>query len=149
MRVFVASTDRKWWMELIHLSSMYAALYVFMIFWCKEKELSKIIPRLLSDLLNSVGMSLIFKDVGKAWDSCLLCGYQYCFNFVMIHLKFVAHIQDLTSHMHFSMFWMVALISDGLLEELKLGYLGIINIHTAGVILDDYWLHMGEVESIG
>ena len=31
-----------------------------------EKEFSKIIPRFLSDLLNSIGMSLIFKDVGKA-----------------------------------------------------------------------------------
>ena len=65
MRVFVASIDRKCTMELIHLRSMYAALHVFMIFWCKEK-LSKIIPRFLSDLLNSIGMPLIFKDVGKA-----------------------------------------------------------------------------------
>ena len=66
MRVFVASTDRKFWMELIRLSSMYAALHVFMIFWCKEKELSKIIPRFLSDLLKAIGMPFIYKDEGKA-----------------------------------------------------------------------------------
>ena len=66
MRVFVASTDRKFRMELIHLSSMYVALHVFMIFWCKEKELSKIILRYMSDLLNSIGMPLIFKVGGKA-----------------------------------------------------------------------------------
>ena len=53
-------------MELIHLSSMYAALHMFIICLCNEKELSEIIPRFLSDLLNSVGMPLIFKDVGKA-----------------------------------------------------------------------------------
>ena len=46
---------------------------------------------------------------------CSLSGYQNCFRFVIVHLKFVAY-QDLTSHMHFSMLWMVALISDGLLE---------------------------------
>ena len=66
MTVFVASTDRKFRMELIRRSSRYAALHVFMIFWCKEKELSKIIPRFLSDLLNSIGMPLIFKVEGKA-----------------------------------------------------------------------------------
>ena len=58
-RVFVASTDRKFRMELIRLSSMYAALHVFMIFWCKEKELTKILPRFRSDLLNSIEMPLI------------------------------------------------------------------------------------------
>mgnify|MGYP003487423035 CR=1 FL=1 len=66
MRVFVASTDRKFQMELIRRSSRYAALHVFMIFWCKEKELSKKIPRFLSDLLNSIEMPLIFKVEGKA-----------------------------------------------------------------------------------
>ena len=68
MRVFVASTDRKCQMELIRLYSMYAALHMFMIFCCQEKELSKIIPRLLSDLLNSIGMPLIFKVESKAGD---------------------------------------------------------------------------------
>ena len=66
MRVFVASTDRKFQMELIRLSSMYAALHVFMIFWCKEKELSKVIPWFLSGLRNSIGMPLIFKVEGQA-----------------------------------------------------------------------------------
>ena len=51
---------------MIRLSFVYVVLHVFMIFWCKEKELSKIIPRFLSDLLNSIGMPVIFKDVGKA-----------------------------------------------------------------------------------
>ena len=46
-------TDRKWRMVLIRLSSMYAALHVFMICWCNEKELSKIIPRFPSDLQKS------------------------------------------------------------------------------------------------
>ena len=63
MRVFVASTDRKLHMELIHLGSMYAALHMLVICFCNEKELSKIILRFLSDLLNSIGMPLIFKDV--------------------------------------------------------------------------------------
>ena len=82
MRVIVASTDRNLQMELICLSSVYAALCVFMILWCKEKELSKIIPRLLSDLLNSVGMLLILNVGGKALN---------CFCFVIVHLKFVAY----------------------------------------------------------
>ena len=47
-------------------SSMYAALHVFIICWCNEKELSKIIPRFLSDLLNSIGMPFIYMDEGKA-----------------------------------------------------------------------------------
>ena len=42
---------------------MYAALHVFMICWCNEKELSKIIPRFLSDLLNSVGIYSISRVV--------------------------------------------------------------------------------------
>ena len=61
----MASTDRKRQMELICLSSMYAALRVFMICRCNEKDLSKIIPRFLSDLLNLIAMPLIFTDVGK------------------------------------------------------------------------------------
>ena len=77
-------------MELIRLSSMYAALHVFMICWCNEKELSKIIPRFLSDLLNSIGMPFICKDEGMR-HICPLCGYQYYFRFVMVHLKFVAY----------------------------------------------------------
>ena len=53
-------------MDLIRLSSMYAVLHVFMICLCNDNELLKIIPRFLSDLLNSIGMPMIFKDVGKA-----------------------------------------------------------------------------------
>ena len=89
IRVFVASTDRKWRMELIRLSSNYAALHVFMICWCNEKDLSKIIPRFLSDLLNSIGMPFIKMKVkhetylSVVWLSVLL-------PFVMVHLKFVA-----------------------------------------------------------
>ena len=52
-------------MELISLDAMYAALHVFMICLCNENKLSKIIPRFPSDLLNSIGMPLIFKDVDK------------------------------------------------------------------------------------
>ena len=44
---------------------MFAVLHAFTICLCNDNELSKIIPRLLSDLLNSIGMSLIFKDVCK------------------------------------------------------------------------------------
>ena len=51
--------------ELIHIISIYATLHVFMICWCNEKEFSKIIPRFLSDLLNSIGMPFIYKDEGK------------------------------------------------------------------------------------
>ena len=61
----LASTDRKCRMELIHFSSVDAALHVFVIFLCK-KELSKIFPSFLGDLLNSIGMSLIFNVEGKA-----------------------------------------------------------------------------------
>ena len=46
-------------------SSQFYVLHVFMICWCNEKELSKIIPRFLSDLLNSIGMPFICKDKGK------------------------------------------------------------------------------------
>ena len=67
MRVFVASTSRKRRMELIRLSSMYATLHVSMICMCSEKELSKIIPRFLSDLLSLIGMQFIYKDKGKAY----------------------------------------------------------------------------------
>ena len=49
-------------------SQFFAALHVFMICWCNEKDLSKIIPRFLSDLLNSIGMPFICKDEGKASD---------------------------------------------------------------------------------
>ena len=38
-----------------------------------EKELSKIISRFLSDLLNSIEMPLIFIDVGKARDRYVRC----------------------------------------------------------------------------
>ena len=58
----MASINRKRWMERIRLSSMYAALHVFMIRWFYEKDLSKIIPRFLSDLLNSIGMLFIYMD---------------------------------------------------------------------------------------
>ena len=60
-------------MELIHLHLMYAALCVFMICLCNENELSKIIPRFLSDLLNLIWMPLIFKDVSKALDAYVCC----------------------------------------------------------------------------
>ena len=65
-KVFVTSTDRKCRMKLIRLSSMYAAPHVFMICLRNENELSKIIHKFLSDLLNSIGMSLTFKVEGKA-----------------------------------------------------------------------------------
>ena len=66
MRVFVASTDRKCRMELIRLNSIYAALHVFMICWCNDKDMLKISPMFLSDLLNPIGMPFIYKDEGKA-----------------------------------------------------------------------------------
>ena len=45
----------------------------------------------LSDLLNSIGMPLIFKVEGKGRYICSLSGYQNCFRFVVVHLKFVAY----------------------------------------------------------
>ena len=63
-----------------------------MIRRCNEKELSKIIARFLSNLLNSIGMPVIFKDEGMRYVyTCPLCGYQYCFHFVMGHMEFVAY----------------------------------------------------------
>ena len=74
MRVFVASTNRIWRIELSRFSSTYAALHVFMICLCNEKDLPKIILMFLSYLLNSVGMPFIYKDEGMI-HICPLCGY--------------------------------------------------------------------------
>ena len=84
---------------------------------CEEKESAKIISRFLSDLLNSIEIPLIFKDVGKAWDRyvrCVAISTASVFSWFIWSLLHI--IQNLTSHMHFSMFWLVTLISDGLLE---------------------------------
>ena len=48
----MASNDNRLRIELIHLSSKYAALQVFITCWCNERVLSKVTPRFRSDCLK-------------------------------------------------------------------------------------------------
>ena len=64
MSVLVASTVQYWQIELIRRSSMYAAVQVFVTYWCIDKLLSSVTPRFLTRSEKSTSVSPMRIDWG-------------------------------------------------------------------------------------
>ena len=101
MSVFVASTVKYWRIELIHQSSMYASVQVFVTRWCIDKLLSSVTPRFLARSEKSTSLSPIPIDWGISPEVDVLLDIRSIASvFPLFSCNLFKVIQDLTSETH-------------------------------------------------